>query len=322
MQPDRRFIHGALSVEEDPAGGLTPLRFTPAQLEACYSVSEGRLLRALCAAGVTFEADTDARALTLRFELTATLRRQVSFALFVDGAHRGVLTLPLRSPGPIEARFALPGRPCRVQVYWHSLSRLTLLGAEAEGGSHCAPVPRREQLYLAFGDSITQGMEAFDPARPFPMQIARALNMELLNLGVGGGTFQPQLLDGFPGPRPGLITVLYGFNDRNLVPTRAQFEQNVGEFLARLVSRFPGVPAYVILPTLSGVETNADKFATLPEIRAIIREKTAAQPALTLIDGTSFMPFTETFFRDAAHPTDTGFDRMTRCLLAQIQPAT
>ena len=314
---DERYIHGALFVDRE-AGSLTPRRFTPRQVEECYSVSEGRIIRALSAAGITFEADTDARWLTLRFTLTHPLRRQVSFTLFVDGVSQGVLTLPGPIPGPLEARFSLPGRPCRVRVYWHNLSCLSLCGAFVSEGACCIPVPRRGKLYLAFGDSITQGMEAFDPARPYPMQVARAMGMELLNLGVGGGTYQPRLLPDCAGLTPSLITVLYGFNDRNLVPTRAQFEENVTGFFARLTALFPGVPTYVLLPTLSGVEENTDKFATLPEIQAIIREKASVHPGLTLMDGTAIMPYTPVFFRDAAHPTDTGFDRIARCLLDRL----
>ena len=318
MRLTEEYIHGAFFLEKG-AHGLLPCRFTEKQLADCYRVSELRELLARSSAGVTVELETDARWLELSMELTFFRpERQVSFTVYADGKHAGTVSLSTPREGPLTVRFTLPGGPCPVQIWLDPLSRFELTGLTLSPGASARPIPRREGLCVTFGDSITQGMEAFDPARPYPMQLARALNTELLNLGVCGGTYQPQMLPGFSGLRPSLITVLYGFNDRNLVPTRAQFEENVEGFLAGLASQFPGVPTYVILPTLSGVETNTDKFATLPEIRDIIREKAAAHPALTLLDGTSFMPYTQAFFRDAAHPTDRGFDVMTRCLLEQL----
>lgn len=34
------------------------------------------------------------------------------------------------------------------------------------------PIPRRKQLYLAFGDSITQGMETVAPSRIYSTQVS------------------------------------------------------------------------------------------------------------------------------------------------------
>ncbi len=315
MELNERYIHGALSVEAGERG-LLPRRFTEEQLDG-YRVSELRLKLARSCAGVTVEFDTDARwaevSLYLRFVRPG---RQVSFTLYADGNHAGTLTFPTACEGEMmKARFRLPGRACRAQIWLDPLALTEVTGLDVSPGAYVKPVPARRGLYMAFGDSITQGMQAADaPARPYPMQIARALDTELMNLGVCGGTFQPGLMRDV-GLCPSLISVAYGVNDRNLVDTRAHFEENVTGFFEGLEALYPGVPTLVVLPLLCTQDGDTSRFATLQEIRCIIREAAQAHPGLCVLPGQDFMPLDTFFFRDGIHPTDAGFDRMTGLLL-------
>ena len=315
MELNEQYIHGALCVEEGERG-LLPRRFTEEQLDG-YRVLELRLQLARSCAGVTVEFETDAQwaelSLYLHFMRPG---RQVSFTLYADGSHAGTLTFPTAREGQeIRARFRLPGRPCRAQIWLDPLALTEAAGLELSPGAYVKPVPGRMGLYLAFGDSITQGMQAADaPARPYPMQIARVLDTELLNLGVCGGTFQPGLMRDV-GLRPSLISVAYGVNDRNLVDTRAHFEENVTGFFDGLTALYPGVPTVVVLPLLCTQDGDTSRFATLQEIRCIIREAAQAHPGLRVLPGQDFMPLDPYFFRDGIHPTDAGFDRMTGLLL-------
>ena len=320
MKLNEQYIHGALMVETKKTG-LLPRRFTEEQLDGYRVTKEVHLMLARGCAGVTVEFETNARwvelSLWLRFLRPG---RQLSFSLYVDGKHSSTRTFSSScEERMIKLHFPLPDRQCQAQIYLDPLAILELTDITFSADAAVKPLPRRKGLYMAFGDSITQGMQAADsPGRPYPMQIARALHMELLNLGICGGSYQPNIVRDV-GLCPSLITVAYGVNDRSLVKTRTQFEMNVSGFFENLTALYPGIPTFVVLPMMSIRDEDTDHFITIQEIRLIIRDIVRKYPELHVLPGQSFMPLDSYYFRDGLHPTDAGFDRITDCLLEAIK---
>ena len=163
---DERYYHGLLRLERGEFG-MKPLRFTDRQLALYAAAGEARETRALCTAGVTLEMMTDAPWLELRFYVTRLSRGRANVTAVAGGMRCPVVELPIEQPGECAARIDLSGegmrevRVCLPCLVGAELTDLTL----GEGTTAAEPIPRRGQLYLAFGDSITQGMEAVDPSR-------------------------------------------------------------------------------------------------------------------------------------------------------------
>ena len=84
------------------------------------------------------------------------------------------------------------------------------------------------------GDSITQGMDARGPASAYAVQLARVLDVELLNQGVGGHIFDLDALDDELPYHPDIITIAYGTNDWSRDTTREEISSRVERYLTRL----------------------------------------------------------------------------------------
>lgn len=315
---DERYYHGLLRLERGEFG-MKPLRFTDRQLALYAAAGEARETRALCTAGVTLEMMTDAPWLELRFYVTRLSRGRANVTAVAGGMRCPVVELPIEQPGECAARIDLSGegmrevRVCLPCLVGAELTDLTL----GEGTTAAEPIPRRGQLYLAFGDSITQGMEAVDPSRIYPTQVSLNLGMEQLNLGVGGAYFQPELLEDV-GLSPSLVSVAYGANDRNLVDTEAAFRENVEGFLSGVERLYPAARKLLIVPLWCAMEGQKGKFADMAGIRTIIREIAKRHPAFQVIEGMAFVPGNESYLADGLHPNDLGFQLFSSSLIRRI----
>ena len=314
---DRQYYHGILRLEEGEFG-MRPLRFTDRQLAIYRSASEARLVRALCTAGVTLEFTTDAAWLELSFWVTSLSRNRANLTAIVDGVRQPVIELPVEEPGERSARVSLSGKPCRVQLHLPCLVGVELTGLSTDAGAtFVRPSARQDWLYMAFGDSITQGMEAVDPSRIYPSQVALNLGVEQLNLGVGGGYFQPEIPEDV-GLSPRLITVAYGANDRNLVDSEADFRRNADGFLSALERLYPDARKILIVPLWCAMEGQKGRFTDIAGIRAILREVAQRHPSYERIEGMALVPGNENYFHDGLHPNDLGFQMFSSSLIRRI----
>lgn len=314
---DRQYYHGILRLEEGEFG-MRPLRFTDRQLAIYRSASEARLVRALCTAGVTLELTTDAAWLELSFWVTSLSRNRANLTAIVDGVRQPVIELPVEEPGERSARVFLSGKPCRVQLHLPCLVGVELTGLSTDAGAtFVRPSARQDRLYMAFGDSITQGMEAVDPSRIYPSQVALNLGVEQINLGVGGGFFQPEIPEDV-GLSPRLITVAYGANDRNLVDSEAEFRRNADGFLSALERLYPDARKILIVPLWCAMEGQKGRFTDIAGIRAILREVAQRHPSYERIEGMALVPGNENYFHDGLHPNDLGFQMFSSSLIRRI----
>lgn len=315
---DERYYHGLLRLVKGERG-MMPLRFSDRQLAMYRAANEARETRALCTAGVTLEMETDAPWLEMCFYAARLSRNRANVTAIADGMRCPVVELPLEQPGECRARIELPGegvrevRVCLPCLTSAELTELTL----GEGTTTVRPIPRRERLYLAFGDSITQGMESTDPSRIYPTQVSLNLGVEQLNLGVGGAYYQPELLEE-SGLTPSLVSVAYGANDRNLVDTEAQFRENVEGFLAGVERLYPKARKLLIVPLWCAMEGQKGRFADMAALRGILREIARRHPAFEVIEGMALVPGNASYFADGLHPNDLGFQLFSSSLIRRI----
>jgi lysophospholipase L1-like esterase len=301
-------IRGVVAWLDTPEG-MEPDRFDAAALDYYTTIGPARGDRARCSAGVSLAFRTTSRRVRLVVDLTTAVRSYSFVDLWVDGvfyASSGAADGPTR----IELDALLPdadGSSRAIALDLPHCRRVRIRSLEIDAGASIAPCPVRPVL-LAYGDSITQGMNAHHPSLAFASVLARALDLTLLNQGVGGHVFDVEGLVRPPVESPALITVAYGINDWNQGRDLAA----AGPWLARLREWYPRTPVFVFEPIWAGREgmdlasrPNA-RGETLDKARTVLRAVVAAMPGLRLVPAARLLPGLETMLSDGVHPNETG----------------
>jgi lysophospholipase L1-like esterase len=209
-------------------------------------------------------------------------------------ALRGLATVRLSAPGG------------RVTVYLPDSMRPRPLRLRAASGVIDQPAQR--QRWLAYGDSITEGMVASAPSRAWPAVVGRALDVEVINLGFAGAARgEIALAEQMVALGGDAFSVAVGTNCWSRVPTSvAQMEANMEAFLAVLRQARPGVPILVVSPILRpDAETTPNRLgATLEDLRAAIERAAQATPGTRLIRGRDLVKAEQ--LPDDLHPDDDG----------------
>lgn len=291
------------------AKGLLLRRLTQKQLAHFESLGEPSELRARCAAGIMLCIDTDSQTLDLTGRVLTGARTYAGFDVEVDGrvieAHR-IDTSP-------ETRtlrlFDLPTGPSRRIVVTFPQSAIVELDALtlASGSKATAPAADREK-YLAIGDSITHGMDARGPSSAYALQLARLLDMELLNVGVGGHIYDLGALDDDLPFKPDLVTIAYGTNDWSRGTSQAEIAATVEQYLTRLLESIASAASvYVLTPIWRQNGDEAKPSGTLVEFSGAIATAASSFDPVTVVDGTTLVPHLPDLYADGVHPTDEGF---------------
>ncbi len=314
----RAITHGALTVAEVD-GGFCFARFSPRQ-QAYYDMTHPDFgKKAHATSGVRLEFLTDSDHLSFTYTVSSASSRPFCFFdVSVDGVlllHHGEEQLQTSTD---TVSLALPAGTHRVAVYLPCLFRAVLSNVTLDDGATLTPVERSCRL-LCFGDSITQGYDAHFPSQCYTNLLADLLDAEMVDQGIGGERFCPDLLDKEMNFDPDIITVAYGTNDwRHSKQDR--MAEAAREFYRRLRALYPTARIFAITPTWRGdldLVTEAGSFA---EGTAIVREAALAQPGITVIDGMGLVPHVAEVFDDSyLHPSDLGFRFYADALFAQIK---
>ena len=173
-------------------------------------------------------------------------------------------------------------------------------------------------MWLALGDSITQGMVAIHPSGTYPSLISEQLDLELINAGVGGIRFASGELD-YIGIEPDIITVALGCNDWG-VP-KEELEASVSDYLECLLSLYKCRNIHFILPIWRSDAEQVNADMTFIQHREIIRKVASRYPFINIVDGYALLPCDEYYYGDPTgkvHPNDEGFLRYAMALMKYI----
>lgn len=173
---------------------------------------------------------------------------------------------------------------------------------------------------LSYGDSITQGYDARYPSMAYAPALARALDADSINRGIGGERFCPALLEEKEIFEPELITVAYGTNDWS-ARTMEDFAESCRSFYAALSAQYPKAKIYAITP-IWRADTEKERPIGVPHaaLESIMRELICDLPNVTLIPGYPLTPHLPEFFADRyLHPNDPGFAQYTAALCEAIR---
>jgi lysophospholipase L1-like esterase len=206
-----------------------------------------------------------------------------------------------------------------VELYFPWTYRTVLSNVELKDATLLEGVSRKHTM-LTFGDSITQGYDAEYPSLSYASSLARLMDADAVNKGIGGEFFFPALLDEPDPISPDFVTVAYGTNDWS----HHEYEDTkmrCRAFYKRLSELYPNARIFAITPIWreGGMRTNTKYGAPVTEVDTMIREVCADLPNVTVINGWTFVPAKPEFYADLRlHPNDLGFGMYAQNLYAAI----
>lgn len=306
----RQIAHGVARVESvGKSVGL--FRFTKEQEELYRDKSWPSMYkRTYSTAGITLEFGTDSENLTLSVEVTVGCGyRWFVHSVFVDDKRIGEVSgfVPEDEMTAVTGKFCLEKGMKRVRIVfpWNECSRIA--GLELDDGAKVIPIPKKRKM-LIFGDSITQGYTTWLPENSYASRIARWLDADAINKGIGGECYWPALAQLPDTIQPEIICVAYGANDWNS-KTETEFAENAEMFCRALRENYPNAKIIALTPIWS--KSREEKQKDRWPFENMVRHLCALQEKvdnLVTIPGTDLVPLDAACFaEDHVHPNDIGF---------------
>lgn len=319
LQEMRCITHGALDVrEQDDYFCFT--RFTDSQQAHYDEVRPDFGVKAHATSGVRLEFETDSERFSFEYHThIASSREFYYFDVFVDG----VMVQHVGHDNIREAvsavKVKLAGGMHRVAVYFPCLAQAMIRNVTLDDGAVIKPVTKARRM-ICYGDSITQGYDARYSSQTYANLIADKLDAEMLDQGIGGELFRPELLDPDMDFTPDIITVAYGTNDWNS-QERERTVRCANEFYARLRKLYPNAKIFAITPIWRADDDRVTKVGTFAEGVQIVKDAAAAQEGVVIVDGAKMIPHLREVCADKyLHPNDYGFKFYANALYAAMKP--
>jgi lysophospholipase L1-like esterase len=315
----RSITCGADRVEENN-GEFHFYRFTEAQTEAYRQKgNEDHYGKTFATSGVRLAFRTNAKALSFTYRLEVASSRSFGhFDLYINGNLARHFGVDGREVTGGSVCVPLDTEECDVELYLPWSRAAILSNVSLEGGDLLLP-KKRNHTMIAFGDSITQGYDALYPSLAYATALARLLDADSINKGIGGERFFPALADSSDAISPEYITVAYGTNDWSGSP-KETFLSDCRAFYEKLSARYPDAKIFAITPICrldASRKTNLGE--PIAKVGDYIREFCADLPNVTVIDGWNLTPAIKEFYSDAyLHPNDLGFGLYAQNLFAEI----
>jgi lysophospholipase L1-like esterase len=345
-----RHFYNYVQATDDAEGYTHFSRFYPEQLEA-YSNNAMYKAMSSSSAGIVLSFITTGDLIQFKVKTTSRLKKmgpimkQISISsvlyalkvipkenllnrkVFLDGIDFVVdgELISTRQPirGNMKFRFANPDKKkCKVTIYFPAIFEMYIKDLQINGTIEKLPP---QETILCLGDSITQGFISGYPSQNYVARLSQKLNVNTVNQGIGGYTYQEQSLNGLEefnrqfGP-PKFITVAYGTNDWYYKISSDELQKNIADYYKHLTAIFPATPVYVITPIWRGdTAINSDTAIPFEQVAELIQKETAAYPTVTLIDGMKLLPHDFAYFADGyLHPNAEGFAIMANNIMAQF----
>jgi len=256
-------------------------------------------------ASVTLDFITDAQQLSFQYQAArASSRSFFFFDLYVNDA-----LVATHGQADADAQLngqfchALPGGENHIRLYFPNLYTMQLKDISLAGAAYVHPAEHARTM-ICFGDSITQGYDTVHPSLSYANRLARSLNASMLNKGIGGDIFHPELIDD-ANLHPEIITVAYGTNDW-AHSDRSTFLRNAEAFLSKIRRTYPDAQVFVITPVWRRDGDRITPCGKFEDIGAALNTICRAIPNTCVIDGLTLTAHMPEMLTDHVHPTDLG----------------
>lgn len=317
-----KLAHNVLSSSIDENGSLHFHRFSESQRQTYAQESPDWIMKTKASAAATLDFVTDSDTVALKFDLfSASSQKWAAVDVCVDGVlydsrYTDDLTVKL-------AGFRLPEGQHRVTVYLPWSTETVLHELHLSDGATVTPVEKAGKM-LCFGDSITQGYTSRFPSLSYVSQVARALDMEVVNQGIGGYYFNELTLDeSITAYKPDVITVAYGTNDYSRYETAREFAEPAEKYIRKLAELFPDTRIVGILPIYRNDQNyrvrSLYRSYSLDEARQLLRSCYEALPNGYVISQTGIPHVAQAYAPDFLHPNEFGFTPMAQGITRQLQ---
>ena len=196
LETVRSITCGAEEVFEKD-GGIWFYRFTSPEFLAYDRLGNPpRYKRLFTTAGVRLAFRTSSTSLSFSYELSPGSTPEVNlqfFDLYIDGAlsrHFGTESMDDKS-GRVEIQLGEGYKDVELNFPWSA--NAVLFDITVDDGAEIIPLKRKKTM-IAYGDSITHGYSVRYPSLSYAMQLARMLDADIVNKGIGGDTFGEGIL--------------------------------------------------------------------------------------------------------------------------------
>ncbi len=320
-----KITQGVVDVKEDN-GVFSFYRFSPKEAEATNQAI------ALCTAGIELNFKTDATALNLAVDISGedTPRSFFAVDVFCNGDFIGSIqnikdedcvgdyANKEYTTGNFDGKFDFPSGEKNIRIVLPHSKICKITGVELRDATFIEPV-KKPKLLLAFGDSITQGYDSLHPANTYAMRLADALDAQIINKGIGGECFKPEIAKTEEVIDADLITVAYGINDYTVF-TQEEFTKNCKGFITILAEKYKNTPIFVITPIWCDLTGKEYKFGDVSDVDRIINKVCAPFDNINVIHGWELIPHDSKYYGDLwLHPNDSGFEHYFNNLIKEIQ---
>lgn len=170
--------------------------------------------------------------------------------------------------------------------------------------------PKAQGPWIAFGDSLTEGMGASE-GNSYPALLSRALGVPIQNLGRSGETSKDALnrVEEIAALKPRVLLLCFGGNDGlNGVPATQLFQN-----METLIDRFHREGSFVVLIGIRSASLR-DRFEK--SFRDLAKQK----QVLYVPDFLKGLVFKPVYMSDAIHPNDEGYKIFAARLEKELTP--
>ncbi len=270
-------------------------------------------------AGVRFDFYTDSRVFGFDYELHAASSRHFCyFDAFVDGVLTDHIGIDRVTDTEASLDLILPPGKKRVTVWFPCLFGAMVKNVAVDDGSSVEEVGTDKRL-LMIGDSITHGYDARYPSKAYPAIVAREMDVDVVNQGIGGDVYHVGNLGDGVGFTPDLITVLLGTNDWS-GRKKDHFFTSLEEYYEKLDRLYPDVKKAVITPLWRGDNRRITDVGLFKDAVKAIASEALKYNGVTVIDGEKLIDHRENLFSpDILHPNDAGFENLAPRLISELK---
>ena len=275
--------------------------------------------KAQASANVRMAFQTNSTKLSFDYRnLPGSSRTFAWFDLYIDGAKVKQFGQEGEEMTGGSVQLELGEGEKRVELYFPWARRIDVANVALDDGATVVPIVRKRTM-ICYGDSITQGFDNLYPSQSYTSRLARMLDADEINKGVGGEKFSSLFLEHVDGITVDYITVAYGTNDWNKL-TYEELLSNCRDFCKRLSDTYPQAEIFVISPIWRiDAEKTYEFGAPLREMYELVEKSCKGLPNATPINGYAFVPHMKDYYKDLrVHPNDSGSSHYAEGLYAEI----
>lgn len=213
--------------------------------------------------------------------------------------------------------------PFAVDCHRVILPRLPAVRLIDISGAMRPPTPDQTPAvrWLAYGSSITQGTVSIRPTDPFVMRTARALGVDVINLGFGGGAHCEPELAKYIGNRPDwdFATLELGINMFGQFDV-ATFTRRIETFISTIVRAQPEKWVFCLdmFPFYGDRDDNQAKAnAFRMSVAQVVADLN--HPKLVHLPAPPMLPDLTGLTHDVLHPAPEGMEQIASALAQQLR---